>query len=86
MKSKNKSIEELSTAALEQELERRKKVVAPKPLKNPDYSPIYDLAVEYITNLSTAKFDDGFEHWCYEIVMQTVYGPDIWKYINSVKR
>ena len=57
----------------------------PAPIPNPDYSKI----VEYVEDgMKSILENDGypgkdFDHYCFEVVMETIYGPDVWKWWNA---
>ena len=81
-------ISKLSTEELEAELERRKQEAElnsmPKPLEDINIDAIKKIAqeeLEYITKNGVNSKD--IEHWMYETVMISVYGDDIFDYLNS---
>lgn len=81
-------ISKLSTEELEAELEKRKQEEAlnsiPKPLKDINIDAIKNIAreeLEYVTKYGESSKD--IEHWMYETVMTSVYGDNIFNYINS---
>jgi len=57
----------------------------PKKKTKIDFNPVIDICEENINKLHK----DGYmikdiEHWIYEAVLESVYGKDIWKWIDSV--
>lgn len=73
---------DLSIDELEEYIKiRKKEQYIPIPLENPDFTKLIDLAKEYI---ETGYVND-MEHWCYEILMQTIYGDKIFGWINKNK-
>lgn len=81
-------INKLSTEDLEAELKKRKEKdildSIPKPLNDINIDAIKNIAkeeLEYLTkNGENSKDIDNF---MYETVMKTVYGNDVFNYINS---
>jgi len=78
-----KNIGRFSTKELEEELEARKK----KALQRPEQTAIFDATKirkaceEYLDEL-----DSGIEpndRYVFEAVMEMLYGPKIWRYINA---
>ena len=56
---------------------------SPKPKKDIDVSSIIKLAEDIILNHVNDTVDDNQENWCYEAVLEAVYGNDIWEWINN---
>ena len=71
---------------IEEELERRKKAkMFPKPLDNPDFSRLINMAkkeIEHLINEGYASKD--FDHYVYEEAMTAIYGKDYWKWRNNL--
>ena len=63
------------------------KIETPKPLESIDFKRITDDAKDYIDNLAKKDGchheDCDCEHYMFENVMKTVYGKDIFKWINK---
>lgn len=80
------SLSDYSDEELQEELEERQKLNdIPQPLDNIDYSDVYASAVEYITELSeSGREPKDAVHYMYETVMETIYGPGVWDYINKI--
>lgn len=81
-------INKLSTEDLEAELKKRKEKdildSIPKPLNDINIDAIKNIAkeeLEYLTK--NGKNSKDIDHFMYETVMKTVYGNDIFNYINS---
>jgi len=75
---------DFSSAELEAEVERRKNV---KPTQLP-YFINFDNVVQYVKNNINAisdgeRLDKDFEHYLFEMVMETIYGHEIWKWWNN---
>lgn len=79
------SLSDYSDEALQEELEERQKLKKiPQPLNGIDYSEVYASAVEYMTGLSESGSEPkDAKHYMYETVMEAIYGPEIWDYINN---
>jgi hypothetical protein len=83
-----KSLEQLSDEQLEAELARRaeakKQAAIPKPLDNIDWVPLTNYVVTSVKEVANGDGEPkDFEHWLFEMVMETIYGPDIWKWWNK---
>lgn len=81
-------INKLSIEELEAEIKKRKEKSdldsTPKPLENINVDAIKKIAqeeLEYVTENGENSKD--IEQWMYEAVMKSVYGDNIFKYINS---
>lgn len=81
-------IDDISTEDLQAELDRRQKVkqelLKPKQLLLPDIEPLQRTCQDYID----AIVKDGYvhaslEHYIFECAMETVFGEDVWQFINS---
>jgi hypothetical protein len=82
----NMSDQELKNiiASLQNHLEiREKENQAPKVLDNINTDNIVSLAKEIMSRICEGGKDEDDVQWCYEAVMETVYGKNIWKFINS---
>jgi hypothetical protein len=78
-----------TTEELEEELERRKKQKEeiPEPLASVDYSNIYNMCTMYIYDLHQyGEESKDFEHYLFECALETIYGKDIWFWINEKLR
>ena len=59
----------------------------PKPLATIDWSSVQQMVTKHIDNL--AKPEDererekDLDHYTYEAAVETVFGRDVWKWINS---
>lgn len=73
--------EQLQLEIAERLKEKNKK---PEPVTNPDWSRLISYLQEGVTSVSEEKYaPKDFEHYCFEIALETVYGKDIWKWWNS---
>lgn len=61
------------------------KVGLPEPLPEVDYQPVYDLAVSLVEKRGGPDYCDDCDddHWCFETVMEAVYGKGIWNWWNK---
>lgn len=57
-------------------------VVFPKPLEKADLSILKTLCREYVET-DPDELDDDLEHYIFEAAIETIYGKDVWKFINS---
>ena len=49
-----------------------------------DIGPLRMICEDYMDAVSTNKYvDDDLEHYIFECAMETLYGGDVWDYINS---
>ena len=86
------TLKQASKEQLEAELESRNHppLVALKAGGNilpEDLDKIRELAVSNIQSLEeNGREVKDIKQWFYEAVMQAIYGPDIWDYINSFYR
>lgn len=73
-----------TTEELEAEVNRRKNM--PKMIVDPNWDGLMDYVEESLDQVSRGDgFPKDFEHWIYENVMETLYGTDIWAWLNSRK-
>lgn len=85
------NLQNLSDDVLKAELERRVKIAKennkPKPLTVIDLKPLSEVCRQYIDDLDHNGWaDEDYTHFIYETAVETIYGKDIWDWINSVKR
>ena len=70
--------------ALHAKLEEKKKIQAiPKPLENIGWGSLVESLDSYLIELSKGNYDSDDEHYIYERVLETVYGKDIWNFVNK---
>ena len=57
----------------------------PQQLENIDLTALKEICQDYIDSFDATDYcdDNDFEHYIYETAMTTIYGKDIWKYINE---
>jgi hypothetical protein len=65
---------------LEEELERRNK--PPKQLEEPDFTNLKQEADNYLIGVRDQRIPKDGEHYLFETLMKTLYGPDIFHWIN----
>jgi hypothetical protein len=76
----------LTTAQLEEELERRKQLLeVPKPVPQPDFNNLIRMCQEYIfeINSNVVELDDNWKQYIYEEALKTIFGPCIFNWINK---
>lgn len=81
------NLKNLTDEQLEREIERRKlnkSIPVPEPLTEPNWLPVYKMVLDYISQLDAQGWvDDDLQHYIFEAAMESVYGDDVWKFINS---
>jgi len=55
----------------------------PKILKNIKLEELIDLCESYINDCENGYVDDDYEHYIFETTMTTLYGKDVWNYVNE---
>lgn len=57
----------------------------PKPIENPDTFALGALVTEYMDFIESEEYheDNDFRQYIFEEAVRTIYGKDVWKYINS---
>jgi hypothetical protein len=80
----NMSVTDLSDliSNLQKHLELKKRDI-PKVLDNIDTTQIVSMAEEVIQSYLADGCYHGDYHYFFEVVMEAVYGKDVWKFINS---
>lgn len=77
----------ISTNALEKELERRNEIQgsAPKPIENPDWTKVISYAKSEVDDVIKGEYheDNDNAYYMWEAVMETVFGKDFFKWFNS---
>ena len=53
----------------------------PEPKEQIDWSEVIKLAKENLDEIE--NIDDDTKHYIYEAVMTSIYGKDVWKFINE---
>ena len=81
-------VEEYSLQELEEMLVAKQtiaKSLIPLPLQNPDYSKLRTLAESIIKDMAGDDYceDNDNTQWAYEAMMNAVYGPGVWEWINK---
>ena len=75
---KDYSIEELKLALKIKEQEK-----IPEIIPNPDFTNLINMSKEYINDLANGRFNEGDTHYFYEELMTTLFGKDIFTWINK---
>ena len=79
-----KNLEQFSTDELEEELRRREEEEKPKQIAAPDLTKLRKICQEYIDSLARDKYVDGdLDHYIFEAAMETVFGKNVWDWIND---
>lgn len=57
----------------------------PQPLAEPNYEQMQKLCADLINEMAIGSYhpDQDWENYIYEEAMISIYGPDIWKWINK---
>lgn len=72
---------------LQRIIEDNEKLEIPTPLVNPDFSRLIQVAKNHIDDISKSGFaDENSDHWFYELVMESIYGPNVWEWITKKSR
>ena len=78
---------ELEILRLQEVIAKNKRSEVPKPLENPDFTSLIEIAKNHIEEISNDGFsDEDSDHWFYEAVMEAVYGNKVWEWINKNSR
>jgi len=84
-----RTIKDFSDIEMQKELKRRKKEKKiPQPLSSDevDVDKIRNTAIEYMKERHSENFyDDDWDHWFYECVIEAFYGKGIWDYLNKLE-
>lgn len=65
------------------EKEKQLKVAIPKPLKVIDFNGLIKYCEDYLQSLAERERCKDVDHYTYEKVLETIYGEDVWKFINQ---
>ena len=72
------------------DLIRKMKPAMPQQLSSPDFSEVIPLCKEYIKAITDgARSEDNLEDlkgYIFEAAMESVYGIDVWNYVNAKLR
>jgi hypothetical protein len=60
--------------------------VKPHPVMNIILQPLVNICSSHIDEVMNNNEDDDMEHYIYEVAMETIYGKDIFDFINRVIR
>lgn len=64
--------------------EKKKSTYRPIPLANPDLSKLVTLTEIHIREIADGESEDSDSpHYIYEEVMQALYGPNVFEWINA---
>ena len=66
---------------------KRRKLEAnkpPSPVTNPDFTAVINLAQEIVNTLANEGYEmKDQDHWCFEAVLNAVFGKNIWDWWNA---
>lgn len=72
----------ISTKDLQAEIDRR---LLPE-LIEPDIKPLQKICQAYVKALVKDRYVGDIEHYVFEIAMETVFGENVWLFINSPRK
>lgn len=77
-------LDNFSDEELQNEL--RKRSEKPKQLAEFDLLLLTETCGEYIDRIASGKYheDDDIKHYIFECAIETIYGKDVWKWINRM--
>ncbi len=81
-------LDNISTEVLQKVLDQRREteqeLLKPKQLKSPNIEPLQEICQEYIDELEKDGYiNEDYDHYIFESAMETIFGKDVWKFINS---
>ena len=84
-------LKEMTDEELQAELDRRKakrdKAAIPVPIEEPDWSRVKIMAMDHVgRTLRRERESKDIDHYIYELVLEAVYGADIWNTLNPIWR
>jgi hypothetical protein len=80
-------LSDVSDAALEKEIERRRNESIPVPVSNPDWSDLIRYCNGHINLLAQKGYAwDDSEHRIYGAALKAVFGPNVFDWINQILR
>lgn len=80
-----KNLSDVPTSWLEEELKKRKNSKQFEKVENPDFTPLIKLAEEILQRELNDDSDEDDQQWCYETLMQVVYGEDFFDKLRKAK-
>jgi hypothetical protein len=80
-----KDINDYTIEELEKIIEdkKRNKAKRPKLNYNPDYAQLISLCIEIMDKIDAGIDDKNNISYVYETAMETLYGEDVWEWIDS---
>ena len=62
----------------------KEKYKEPEPVPNPDWNPLINYIREAVHIVGVDQYiPKDFDHYCFEMAIETLYGKDIWKWWNE---
>jgi hypothetical protein len=85
---KEMTSDELYLLAAERKRQEDDKKLVPlvKPLEEMNFDGIIQLAMDIMKRIVNDDENEDAPQWCYEEVMETVYGKGIWGIINKIQK
>jgi hypothetical protein len=79
-----KRLEILLKVEKEKEEEKnRLKIAIPKPLEKIDWNNLIKYCEDYLQNLAKREQCKDIDHYTCEKVLETIYGDNVWDFINQ---
>lgn len=79
----NKADLELLQSQINKRMKKLEKTPTPFLLGEIDWSGVYSTAKGIVDQIKENGFSGDSEHWCYEEVMEAVFGENIWDWLNE---
>ncbi len=75
----------LQKEAIEKELAKISDIgnIKPAMILNRDYTKLENMVESVMKEIEEDDYNEDNDHYIYECVMETFYGPDVWKWINN---
>jgi len=83
-----KELDKFTDEQLDEELIRRArekaKAAMPKPTLIQNWTPLTDYILHAADQVNTQGYEPkDFEHYCFEMALEAVFGSDIWQWWNK---
>lgn len=79
------NLRQYSIEQLEGEIKRRKELVIPEQVENPDLSELRKSCSIYIKNVLVGISDSDDKHYIFEEALKAIYGNDIFDWLKEVR-
>ena len=79
------NLSEFTEDELVAEIKRRRWGDKPPMLQHTDFNKLVETCQKYINYVDSDDYheDNDWSHYIYEAVIETLYGKDVWKWINN---